>query len=106
MVLKKDPDGLNMEEGMKLLDENLDSPSKPLIWHIEILKSILDNRMLPLLISMKKFVCTVQQLSEHEIKLPDAILVHKILKSANLGEGNEKRIMATVRDITFNERMI
>lgn len=48
----------------------------------------------------------VQQLSECDIKLLNAVLAYRALKSTNLGEDNEKLIIATIWDITLNEMTV
>lgn len=48
----------------------------------------------------------VLQLSNQDIKLPDVVLRYRAFKSVNLGEVNEKLIMATIKDIKWNEMMV
>lgn len=47
-----------------------------------------------------------QQLSEHDIKLLEAGLAYRPLKSANLEEEKEKLKMATIRNIILNEMTV
>ena len=47
----------------------------------------------------------VAQLKEHKIVLPEPVLAYRALKSAVLGEDNEKLVLATVRDVTLDDMM-
>ena len=109
-VLEMDLNKLNTKEGLKLLYEKLDSLFE-VDKHQAALMAYGDFEKYTRPSSMTiadfnvEFDRMVQQLKDHEIKLPKAVLAYRVLKSANLGEGNEKLVLATVKDTTCKEMM-
>ena len=110
-ILELDPSTLNTDTGMDALYAKLDS-----IFKVDSAQAALtayaDFEKYSRRSSMSiadfnvEFDSMVQKLKEHDKKLPDAVLAHRALKSANLSEENEKLVVATVKEANSQEMMI
>ena len=109
-VLELGPTVIGAEDGLAKLYEKLDS-----LFKIDTAQASLsayadfEKYMRPSSMSMADFNIEfdrmVGKLKEYEIKLPEAVLAHRVLKSANLSEDNEKLVVATVNDATYKDMM-
>ena len=107
-ILELDPLTLNTDTGMDALYAKLDS-----IFKVDSAQAALtayadfEKYSRPSSMSITdfnvEFDSMVQKLREHDIKLPDAVLAHRALKSANLREENEKLVVATVKEASSQE---
>ena len=109
-VLELGPAVLGATDGLNRLYEKLDSLFKidtaqaALSTYAEFEKFLRPSSMSIADFNVE-FDRMVQKLTEFEIKLPEAVLAHRVLKSANLSRENEKLIVATVKDATYSEMM-
>ena len=109
-ILELDPTVLSADDGLDKLYDKLDS-----LFKIDSAQAALsayadfEKYTRPSSMSMADFNVEydrmVQKLKEHDIKLPEAVLAHRVLKSANLSEDNEKLVVATVKDATYTDMM-
>ena len=110
-ILEINPKELNSKEGMEKLYEKLDT-----LFAVDTAQAALsaygsfEKFVRPASMSISDFNVEfdrmVQQLREHDIKLPEVVLAYRALKSADLGEENEKLVVATVRELTLKEMML
>ena len=109
-ILELDPAVLSAKDGMQKLYEKLDS-----LFKVDSAQAALaayaefEQYRRPGSMTISDFNIEfdrmVQRLMDHDIKLPEAVLAHRVLKSAGLSEENEKLIIATVADATYADMM-
>ena len=110
-LLEEEVETLNADDGMQVLYDKLDKlylldEDQLALKSYENFEKFVRPSSMTIGDFSVEFARMVHQLKDYKIILPDPVLAYRTLKSANIGEDNEKLIRATVPKVTPEAMML